>query len=528
VEGGRVSDRDATTVRAISIDLLRRLGMQTIFGNPGSTELPMFRDFPADFRYVLGLQESVVLAMADGYAQATRRAAFVNLHSAAGVGHALGNLFTAYKNQTPLVVTAGQQARGILPFEPFLFADRATEFPQPYVKWACEPARAQDVPLALARAYRIAMSPPCGPTFVSIPVDDWDQPCEAISFPSMTATNPGDPEMLEIIAGALAAARRPALVVGAGVARDDGWDEAIALAERHEAAVWVAPLSARNSFPEDHRLFAGFLTAGREDIVAALSPYDVIVAVGGPMCLYHFEGGGPHVPDGAKVYQLVDNEAIAAWAPAGTSVVANAKHALATLLHGQEPSRRDPPPRRGPTARLDGTSLTDRYLLQQIAKLRPRGAIIVEEAASSRRPMHDHLPMLDRDCFYTCASGGLGHGLPAAIGVAMGQPGKRVIAILGDGSAMYAIQGLWSAAQLALPVSFIIIKNGRYEALLQFGHRFGLQQTVGTNLPNMDFCALAKGQGMAAMKVGTAHALDDALQWSFAASEPTLVEVAVD
>jgi benzoylformate decarboxylase len=157
---------ETTTVRQATISLLRAFGMTTIFGNPGSTELPMFRDFPKDFRYVLGLQESIVLAMADGYAQATRGAAVVNLHSSAGTGHALGNLFTAFKNQTPLVVTAGQQARSMLPYDPFLFADQSTEFPRPFVKWSVEPARAQDVPAAIARAYFIAMTPPRGPTFV--------------------------------------------------------------------------------------------------------------------------------------------------------------------------------------------------------------------------------------------------------------------------------------------------------------------------------------------------------------------------
>src|SRR5262245_45774295 len=164
-------------VREAAFRLFRTFGLTTIFGNPGSTELPMFRDFPADFRYVLGLQESIAVGMADGFAQATRRAALVNLHSATGVGHALGNIFTAYRNQTPLVITAGQQARSILPFEPFLYAQQATEFPKPYVKWSCEPARAADVPAAIARAYYTAMQPPRGPTFVSIPVDDWDRAC---------------------------------------------------------------------------------------------------------------------------------------------------------------------------------------------------------------------------------------------------------------------------------------------------------------------------------------------------------------
>src|SRR5512134_1579884 len=160
------------TVRDAVVCLLRDLGMTTIFGNPGSTELPLFRDFPADFRYVLGLQESVVVGMADGYAQATGNAALVNLHSAAGVGHAMGNIFTAHKNRTPMVITAGQQARAILPFDPFLYSGQATELPKPYVKWSVEPARAQDVPLAIARAYYIAMMPPRGPVLVSIPADD--------------------------------------------------------------------------------------------------------------------------------------------------------------------------------------------------------------------------------------------------------------------------------------------------------------------------------------------------------------------
>src|ERR1700738_4351939 len=179
--GGGSRERVQVKVRAAVFQLLRDFGLTTVFGNPGSTELPLFRDFPADFRYVLGLQESLALGMADGYAQATRRAALVNLHSAVGVGHAMGGIFTAYKNQTPLVITAGQQARSILPFEPFLFSAHATELPKPYVKWSCEPARAEDVPLAIARAYYTAMMPPRGPVLVSVPADDWAKPCDPVA-----------------------------------------------------------------------------------------------------------------------------------------------------------------------------------------------------------------------------------------------------------------------------------------------------------------------------------------------------------
>ena len=178
VVSGPVSVKDAT------LDLLRAFGIKKVFGNPGSTELPFLSDWPDDIDYVLGLQEASVIGMADGYAQATRNAAFVNLHSAAGVGNALGNVYTAHRNQTPMVITAGQQARSLLPLQAFLQAERASEFPRPYVKFSVEPARAEDVPAAIARAYYVAMQPPCGPTFVSVPIDDWThqtQPVEARS-----------------------------------------------------------------------------------------------------------------------------------------------------------------------------------------------------------------------------------------------------------------------------------------------------------------------------------------------------------
>jgi benzoylformate decarboxylase len=517
------------TVREVVFDLFRSFGMTTIFGNPGSTELPMFRDFPADFRYVLGLQEMVAIGMADGYAQSTRNAGLVNLHSATGVGHALGSVFTAYKNQTPLVVTAGQQARSILPFEPFLFAERAPEFPRPYVKWSCEPARAEDVPAAIARAYYTAMQPPRGPTFVSIPVDDWDRICEPLTPRRLSTSIRGDAELLRKVAEALSTAARPSIVVGASVARDDAWGEMIALAEKHRARVWASPNSGRNSFPENHPLFAGFLAADREKIVASLRDHDLILVLGAPVFTYHVEGFGPHIPDGASLFQLVDDPSAAAWAPVGLAVVTSLKSGIRELLEGPDPRSRAVPPERAPSPPLVGPAFTDQYLMQQVAALRPQGSIIVEEAPSSRAAMHDHLPIVDRDGFYTCASGGLGHGLPAAIGVALARPHEKIIALLGDGSSMYAIQGLWSAAQLALGITFVIIKNQRYEALLEFGRHFGLQRTIGTSLPNIDFCALARGQGVKAISVNRRDALDDALRSAFAnTAEPTLVEVAVD
>jgi benzoylformate decarboxylase len=511
------------TVRDAVFRLLREAGMTTIFGNPGSTELPMFRGFPDDFRYVLALQESIALGMADGFAQATGTAAFVNLHSAVGTGHALGNLFTAWRNCTPLVVVAGQQARSILRYMPFLYAEQAAEFPKPYVKYSVEPARAEDVPAAIAEAWQSAMTAPRGPTFVSVPVDDWDRPAAFVDLP-VPGTLPL-PDMTEA-ARALAAAASPVIVVGAQAARDGAWDAVIALAERHRAPAWVAPMAARNAFPEDHPLFAGFLTAGREPIVAALAGHDLILVLGAPVFTYHVEGFGPHIPDGSRLFQVTDDPALAEAAAAGTPILGNVRDAAEALLAVPAPDRpeptrqvRPPPPAPEP--------LTDFYLLSRLAALRPPDSIIVEEAPSSRGAMHDHLPILIPDGFYTCASGGLGHGLPAAIGIALARPGEKVIALIGDGSAMYAIQGLWTAAQLELPISFIIVNNGRYEALVGFGRRFGLNRTIGTELPGLDFVGLAEAQGVSGERVTDAGMLDAALARSLASPGPSLVEVVV-
>jgi benzoylformate decarboxylase len=519
------------TVRTAVLDLLRALGMTSIFGNPGSTELPLFRDFPKDFRYVLGLQEAVVVGMADGYAQATRNPAFVNLHSAAGVGNAMGNIFTAYRNRTPLVITAGQQARSILPFEPFLFSAQATELPKPYVKWTCEPARAEDVPLAIARAYYTAMQPPCGPVLVSIPADDWARPCEPVAPRVVSTGIRPEPRVLDVIGQELDTSLRPAFVVGAAVDRDGAWNDVVRLAERHNAAVWVAPMSGRCSFPEDHTLFKGFLPPMREKIVKLLGGHDLIFALGAPAFTYHIEGVGPHVPAGARLVQLIDDPNIAAWTPQGTSVVGSIRLGVLDLLARAAPHPRErPAPRRQPARVEPSTPISVAFVMQTLAEIRDPASIVVEEAPSSRQAMQAYLPILRSETFYTMCSGGLGYAMPAAVGIALAKPGATVIGLLGDGSSMYSIQALWSAAQLALPITFIVLKNRRYAALQEFAPAFGFgpdEPLAGTELPDIDFVALARGQGCRGVNVNSAEHLRDALVDALQASVPTLVEVDV-
>ena len=309
------------TVREAAFRVFEHFGVDRLFGNPGSTELPMLRALPEGFRYVLGLNEAVVVAMADGFARSSGKPSLVNLHSSAGTGHSLGNLFTAYKNNAPVVVTAGQQARSILPHDPFLFAERPTEFPRPYVKYAIEPARAEDVPLALVRAFVTALTPPMGPTFVSIPVDDWDRECEWPALPDLHLCAIPDATGIERLSAVLDAAEQPALVLGTGVANSGGWGAAIRLAEKAGCAVWAAPYAARETFPEDHPQFAGFLPAWRDKIRNLLAPYDAIVVAGAPVFTYHVEGTGAHWPEHAKLIALSDDPQHLASLPGGSGVL---------------------------------------------------------------------------------------------------------------------------------------------------------------------------------------------------------------
>lgn len=513
-----------TTVRDAAFAVFRHFGVDALFGNPGSTELPMLRDLPDDIDYVLGLNEAVVVAMADGYAQTSGKPALVNLHSAAGTGNALGNLFTSYRNGTPLVITAGQQARSIMPFDPFLGAERATEFPRPYVKWAAEPLRAEDVPAALARAFHIAMTPPMGPCFVSIPVDDWDRPCAMPALPSLSLRTAPDPAGIAGLAELLDTAKRPALVLGTGVARCGGWDSAIALAEACGAAVWTAPFAARETFPETHPQFTGFLPAFREEIVRLLAPHDAILVAGAPAFIYHAEGFGPHWPEGARLGVLSEDPQHLAALPGGEGVLGDVGLGLVALAATVR-RREAPMPASRAAAPLPG--MTPAYVLSRLAALRPDDSILVEEAPTARGPMHDHLPVTCKGGFITTSSGGLGFGLPAAIGAARAEPERKVIALLGDGSSMYTVQGLWSAARQGANVSFVILNNRRYAALDHFGSIFAMNRLPGTEIGGIDFVGLAQSMGVAAQRVEAVEDLDQGLAWSLESTAPTLVELVV-
>jgi benzoylformate decarboxylase len=295
--------------------------------------------------------------------------------------------------------------------------------------------------------------------------------------------------------------------------------------------VWASPMSARCSFPERHPLFAGFLPPMRERIVELLKSHDLIVVLGAPVFTYHVEGFGPHVPAGSQLFQIIDEPQTAAHSPVGTTIVCSVREAMRDLLMRPNAGVRPTVQGRLPPRRIadDATLISAAYLMQTLAALRPADSIIVEESPSTRPVMQDRLPIERPNSFHTCASGGLGHALPAAVGIALANATsrRRVIALIGDGSALYSIQSLWSAAQWRLPMTIVIVNNHRYRALDEFAAHFGVRAPVGMQLPGLDFVALARGQGVSARRVSLASELPSAIAESLESPQPRLLDVEV-
>ncbi|MFC3504600.1 benzoylformate decarboxylase [Micromonospora krabiensis] len=521
------------TVRETTYDLLRSLGLTTVFGNPGSTEEPFLQEFPPDFHYVLALHEASAVGIADGYAQATGRPAHVNLHTAPGTGNGMGNLVTAWHNKTPLIVTAGQQTREMLLLEPRLTSRRATEFAQPYVKWAYEPVRAQDIPGALLRAYATAVQPPAGPVFLSLPLDDWAQPADPPPPPRSVATRYApDPEQLARFADLLAGSRNPALVFGAAVDRADGWPLAAALAERLAAPVWSAPAPERAGFPEDHPHYRGVLPFAIGPLADTLRGHDTILVVGAPVFRYYPHVPGEYLPDGARLLHVTDDPDEVARAPVGDSVLADPGLALAALVDlvpradrpAPEPSPAPPPPE-------VTTPLSADALFAALAGHWPADGVLVQESPSNLSALRRRLRITRPSSYFTMASGGLGYGLPAAVGVALAERdtgrGRPVVAVIGDGSFHYSVQALWTAARLRLPLVVVVPVNQQYAILKAFAELKDTPGVPGLDLPGLDLTAVARGYGCHARVVQTPDELGEALADGLAADGPTVLPVPI-
>ncbi|KAI1323136.1 benzoylformate decarboxylase [Xylariaceae sp. FL0255] len=526
-------------------DLLRRHGMTTIFGNPGSTEQPMLKNFPPDFSYIFGLQEASVVGMAGGYSGATRKPVLVSLHTSAGTGNAMGTIVTAFLTKVPLVIIAGQQTREMLLNEPMLANRDATKLPEPYIKWSYQPVRAIDVPGAVARGIAVATQAPMGPVYISVPLDDWDVPMGDTRLVIRTiSTRFGpDPERLAEFAGRIRKSSRPALVLGAEVDKSLAWDAAISLAERLACPVFQAPLSERVTFPHTHDLFRGPLPAARGPIAKTLQEFDLVLVIGAEVFRYYPWIPGPVLPDGVDLLHITEDTNDAAKAVCGDSLLSDVRLALdalnASLSDFVLPTRAQ--------AKVEGKEtsstvaehetpttgvMTAAQAFQVVAKARPADAILVHETPSNTADLmkawHNDRP---ESCF-TFGSGGLGWNTPAAVGVALaqqqGKTGRLTVLVVGDGSIQYSIQSIYTAVQLKLRLIYLVPDNSGYTVLKEFAVLENTPNVPWLDVPGLNVAATAASFGCLAYRANDEKELERMFRDALDIDGPVLIEFPID
>jgi len=478
--------------------------MTTVFGNPGSNELPFLAGMPEPFRYVLGLHEGAVLGMADGYAQVTGQPVLVSLHAASGSGNAMGALTNAVYSRTPLVLLAGQQARPAIGAEAMLANVDATALAKPLVGWAGEPSCAADVPRSVAQAVfeaRLRRRP----SYLSVPYDDWTVPADASSLAVLerSVERSARPESRQIarLVGLVREARRPALVFGGDVDADGLFDEATALAERLGAPAWAAPSLHRLPFPNRHPLFRGVLPAGIAPLADALAGHDLVLVLGAPVFRYHEYVPGAYLPEGTHLVHITDDAEAAARAPVGECVVTDPGSVIGELLKALPDSTARIPRYSAPPAPEPGAdgALHPEQVFAALRETQSPDTRYVVESTSTNKAWWRQMDLRRGGSYFFPAAGGLGFGIPGAVGAALAQPERPVVGVIGDGSANYGITALWTAAQLGLPVTFVLLRNGVYGALRWFADLLDAQSAPGTSIPDIDFVRIAEGYGVSAV-----------------------------
>jgi benzoylformate decarboxylase len=523
------------TVRDATFQVARELGLTTWFGNPGSTEIPLLTDLPGDIEYLLALHENAAVGMAAGYATATGRPVLVSLHTAAGLGNAVNALASARAKRVPLVVIVGQQDRRHLAFEPFL-AGRLPGMAGDYPVAVHLPLRAQDVPGAVARAYHEAATG-LGPALVIVPMGDWSAAMDdtVIAAPAIcgSVTGVAAADVAPIVR-MLDAARSPVLVAGAGASDRATWDALIQLVGVLDCPVWQEPFTGRPGFPQDHPRFAGLLPGGRAALRATLASHDAVLVVGGGVLRQYQYEPGPLFAEGTAVAVITADPAEAHRSPAQFALIAPLVAAcvlLAGTVRGHDPGPDHGQLRRGQPLpdKAPGPGLSARDVFDVLASRLDPDTIVVEESPGSRELLQEILPARDPLGYVGAPMGNLGFGLPEAIGLRLGHPTRPVVAILGDGSALYGVQALWSAAHYGVGVLFVVLANGRYGMMDHLASQGGKAPWPG--FPEVHVARLADGFGCPADSVSTLDALrevmDRVIPTLRARSEPLLVSVEI-
>ncbi len=546
----------AITGRSAFLQLLVDEGVTHLFGNPGTTELPIMEVVPQfpQLKFVLGLQEAVVVGMADGYARASGRLAAANVHVAPGLGNAMGALYNAKFSGSPILLTAGQQEQGHGLREPLLYAP-LVPVAQPFVKWAVEVTRVEDLPLIMRRAAKLALTPPTGPVFISLPGDILEQQAE-LDLGRATRVDarmrPSDAS-LERLAGTLLAARNPVIIAGQELATHDAFAEAAELAELLGAAVYQQSVPYAAQFPTAHPAYMGALTRNQKQVRAALEPHDLLLCLGADLLRMSVYSPIDPLPPHLTVMHLSERdwelgknnatefavqanvlETLRALLPLvrvrrSGETAARAAQRLAALLPRNWAAQRG----KARLAALEAAEekpIDPRFLMLRIAESLPADAVVVEEALTSANALPQFLELRDPRCFYGLASGGLGFGMAGAVGVALAQPGRPLAAVVGDGSAMYGIQALWTAAHLKLPITYVITNNRSYRILKErLVSMRGTDRFVGMDLrdPAIDFTGLAQSMGVPARRITDPQEFAPALREAMASGAPRLIEVMV-
>ncbi len=547
---------NTVTGRSAFLGLLEDEGVTHLFGNPGTTELPIMDALPEHpgLRYVLGLQEGVVLAMADGFARASRRLAACNVHVAPGLGNAMGALYNANWCGSPVLVTAGQQEQGHGLTEPLLYGP-LVQMASPLCKWSVEVTRLADLPRIVRRAAKVALAPPTGPVFISLPGDILNDRAALDTGRATRVDACGRPSdrALERLAQRLLAARNPVIVCGHELVAADAWKEAAALSERLGAPVYQQTVPHGAHFPSEHPAFMGSLGREQAKVRAALAPHDLLLCIGADvLCMSVWSDIDP-MPEGLALVQigLADwemgknypaeialraevGETLRALLPvltrlAGDGYRAEAAGRLESLRSRNWSSRREALRERALRASA-AVPIDPAWMMLALVEAIPPDAVVVDEGLVTSRPLLDLYPFRDRDAYYGLASGGIGFAIAGAIGISLAHPERRVVALIGDGSAMYAVQALWTAAHLGLPITYVIANNRGYrilkERIVAYG---GRESFTGMELrrPEIDFAALAESLGVPARRVSAPDEFRDAMREGLGRAGPALLDVAV-
>jgi benzoylformate decarboxylase len=537
------------TVREAAFAVMRDVGLTTIFSNPGSTEVPFLAGLPDDLDFVLALHEASVVGIATGHALATGTPALALVHTTAGLGNAVAAIATARVNRAPVVVMVGQQDRRHLALEPFL-AGRLAGLAGEYPVEVLAPVWAGDVPSAIARAAHRAQAAQ-GPVLLVVPMDDWDQPAapDAVAAPQrLVAAPPGLPSELGELVRLVAGARAPAVLAGAGVDTTAGWEAVRRLARASGAAVYAEPFGARAGFDQTDAAYAGQLPADRSRLREVLARHDLLLVLGTAAIRQYPYEGGPLVPEGTTLVVVTGDIAEAVRSPAGLSVVADPA-LVAAALADRLPGRATEDPGAGTSSEADvgvdahvsgrhtvpGASLAGPLRPEDVfallAEHLPHETVLIEESPSSRPALQAMVPARVPMGFLSAAMGGLGFALPAAVGVKMARPDAPVLAVVGDGSSLYSIQALWTAAHRGVGAVFLVLANGRYAVMDRLADRRG-GKAPWPAFPEVSVSTLAAGFGVRAVRVESAGDLAATLPGICSGlagrTEPLVVEVAVE